>query len=69
MRDPHALKSLPRGAESKLAENVASPFHAEPRHTKLRARGIELTAKLSWGSSRQSFEFRFCRILSEDQEM
>jgi hypothetical protein len=31
--DPHALKNpRPAGAESTLAENVASPFHAEPRH-------------------------------------
>ena len=30
--DPHALKNpRPAGAESTLAENVASPFHAEPR--------------------------------------
>ena len=31
--DPHALKTpRPAGAESTLTENVASPFHAEPRH-------------------------------------
>src|ERR1700730_13179894 len=30
--DPHALKNpRPAGAESTLTENVASPFHAEPR--------------------------------------
>jgi hypothetical protein len=32
--DPHALKNpRPAGAESTLAENVASPFHAEPRQS------------------------------------
>jgi len=31
--DPHAFKiPRPAGAESTLTENVASPFHAEPRH-------------------------------------
>jgi hypothetical protein len=35
--DPHALKNpRPAGAEPTLAENVASPFHAEPRHFLLR---------------------------------
>jgi len=34
--DPHALKIPARRAEYSLTENVASPFHAEPRHVKLR---------------------------------
>ncbi len=41
---PHALKNpRPAGAESTLTENVASPFHAEPRHSK----GPHLQAKLA----------------------
>ena len=31
-KDPHALKIPARRAEYSLAENVASPFQAEPRH-------------------------------------
>jgi len=30
-KDPHALKIPARRAEYSLTENVASPFHAEPR--------------------------------------
>ena len=32
--DPHALKIPARRAEYSLTENVASPFQAEPRHTR-----------------------------------
>src|ERR1700690_4583230 len=32
-KDPHALKILARRAEYSLAENVASPFQAEPAHS------------------------------------
>ena len=30
--DPHASKSLNKGAESTLTDNATSPFQAEPRH-------------------------------------
>jgi len=34
-KDPHALKIPARRAEYSLTENVASPFQAEPRQTKV----------------------------------
>ena len=34
-RPPCLENPRPEGAESTLTENVASPFHAEPRHRKL----------------------------------
>src|SRR5580658_9694235 len=36
-RPPCLENPRPEGAESKLTENVASPFHAEPRHPAHRA--------------------------------
>ena len=43
--DPHALKiPAPEGAESTLTENVASPFHAEPRHVKFERFSDEKTS-------------------------
>jgi hypothetical protein len=35
-RPPCLENPRPEGAESKLTENVASPFHAEPRHLQSR---------------------------------
>jgi|HubBroStandDraft_6_1064221.scaffolds.fasta_scaffold248197_3 hypothetical protein len=53
-RPPCLENPRPEGAESTLTENVASPFHAEPRHfhvtrTRLRA-GLRVSH--GWGSVR-----------------
>ena len=40
-KDPHALKIPARRAEYSLAENLASPFQAEPRQHQLRTQTFD----------------------------
>jgi hypothetical protein len=42
-RPPCLENPRPEGAESTLAENVASPFHAEPRQSKILFTGDHVT--------------------------
>jgi hypothetical protein len=56
---PRCLENpRPAGAESTLTENVASPFHAEPRHDRLRDRFIPVHGFTAHFPTRMRFEHR-----------
>lgn len=44
-RPPCLENPRPEGAESTLAENATSPFHAEPKHQHLSARSLRVTTR------------------------
>ena len=57
--DPQCLKKSPplRGGIFALTENVASPFHAEPRHRSYRTRWKQCPSPLPTQTNRQSKSF------------
>src|SRR5580700_8335591 len=56
---PRCLENpRPAGAESTLTENVASPFHAEPRHDRLRDRFIPVHGFTAHFPTGMRFEHR-----------
>ncbi len=57
-RPPCLENPRPEGAESTLTENVASPFHAEPRHDGLLLHTSEVKKCVPWARQIRS---RLCR--------